>query len=788
MFILFSWVIWDVDWGTYAVHVGEYSSIWRDDSGIYIAYSDGTNYATLFALSRNNGMTWDLSPVEFYPYQIIGGLELIKDGIGKYHIFAVVGNFLYHYTSSDGITWTKDTLLDNAHEISGFFTGGNIYVVAQADSLLLLKSTDNGNTWDTVTISSQGGYYINMWAEGDSIWVIYNDVISTYFCCSYSWNGGTTWNSYTFTGTSCAAPGAICARKDTLHIMVCLSGLTLSDFITTDWSWMDTVEIENISNGACYGVSLQDSLILFFTDYDTFWVHSSPNGYSWKNIYKAKDRWFGVYGSSHPDHPIASIPIISNSTYSLYIWDGDTALVDPGRKGARQTGMAWWEQPHILYYIHPESVKHAVGSGDVWDITQVESGEVQTLEGGEILHGLLYPNTYVRSEDNGATWISSTIMSGNPGDLAVKSPDTIYFTCSSASEGVVFGYSYDGGLTWNRSTLGPPSSTPPQICVNDSGYIFIAEDDEMFMSMNGGTTWTSFSYTSSASPGDMVARDSIVVLVYCANDTMKAYISHDRGHTWNKYPIATITSVDGCDIEFDPAGNLHGVYDDLLDVVFFYSNDLSNFKTEVVDGASCELRRPSLTHNPYGDIFVAYTTNLLKVAKRTLLSPFLLISPTGGEGVDTTFTLVWSRCQGVESELSHYSILIYDTAWSVVAETVYDTSYTITLKDGFYKWMVYAYDTTGNKRWAGPDSFYVVASGVEKEHPSIRIHNSMVVLEIPQKTKVCIRIYDVSGRIRKSVKGTFDGEITIPLPETPGVYFIHYIIGQKEGRVKGIKI
>jgi photosystem II stability/assembly factor-like uncharacterized protein len=151
-------------------------------------------------------------------------------------------------------------------------------------------------------------------------------------------------------------------------------------------------------------------------------------------------------------------------------------------------------------------ILHSIDGGVTWE--KQTSGTSMDLQSVDFLNPDLgwavgWSGTILRTTDGGKNWktihggasvtaIGSTPAGGAAEDFASYSLSTVYFkdekngwACGFAGE--LIGSS-DGGLTW-VNLKSPVKTTLSSIAIDKSGRIWIAADDQLVVSEDGGKTW-----------------------------------------------------------------------------------------------------------------------------------------------------------------------------------------------------------------------------------------------------------------------------------------------------------
>ncbi len=190
---------------------GYYSSLAIDtNKNLILSYFDGKENDLKFAISKDNGSTWNRSTID--KEGIVGHYSSITvDKVNNYVVSYLEGHDAYNLkcaTSSDyGNTWNVVTV-DTEGDVGFYSTvavdNNNNYLISYYDStfqnLLFAKSTDKGKSWSKTTVDSPGnvGQFNSLTVDLENNYIIsYRDTTSGTLKAAKSIDGGVTWISKT---------------------------------------------------------------------------------------------------------------------------------------------------------------------------------------------------------------------------------------------------------------------------------------------------------------------------------------------------------------------------------------------------------------------------------------------------------------------------------------------------------------------------------------------------------------------------------------------------------------
>lgn len=137
--------------------------------------------------------------------------------------------------------------------------------------------------------------------------------------------------------------------------------------------------------------------------------------------------------------------------------------------------------------------------------------------------GTTTETAFLRSDDDGSSWASSTVISGTSIrggslDYSRTIPDTYYFAwgdCDGSPEPNYYGTSEDGGITWTTEVAQPSSPDTVTVCYPSSG-VSIATDGTVFTMASGagnaGTALRFYASTASVEAPDTISPDATIAV------------------------------------------------------------------------------------------------------------------------------------------------------------------------------------------------------------------------------------------------------------------------------------
>lgn len=485
--------------------------------------------------------------------------RILLFAVGSNNKIAVETDSSYYLSTDSGVNWTALNGADGGTIV--FSPNGTIFSVKVttfgriflAGSALVLRSTDNGNTWELSYTYSTVGYYFSFLLNdfginpnGDAFFTttdgLYRSIDDGISWSQILWNDQYPNDNET----------ALCFDSyKNLLIGTKYCGLLRLASGDTAFTVMDrTFTPSNVNgivvNGAGTIFAATDSGV-----YQTF-----RNSQEWKRIFSTRDQ--------------GTFSILLSSTGILFTETGFSSPVDgPALYRSTDNGVHW------------QSL------GDHGSV--VGMGPNGMLFGGYRYGG---PTMY-RSNDNGDHW---TQLSGTDTMGDYVSPDCFAFNL----QGHIFAGTYfmngggvwrsmDSGTGWTMAGRGLPVSRQNDnvqafgavniLGINSNGIIFAATDSGLYRSKDNGESWSrideslpmSLLYYYSTGPGTLITKYGLPrVSAIVVNSLDHVYIGYDRGvfystdagDTWNPFNTDETLNIFLKSLAFDGQGYLYGAGSD----------------------------------------------------------------------------------------------------------------------------------------------------------------------------------------------------------------------------------
>jgi len=171
-----------------------YHSDFTESGGVLLMGIDKTSAPVDLYRSTDGGLTWETA----FNSGSVRAITPLADGF----LLQVGGKESYRGNAS-GTTWNK--VADPGYNVTRYFydrTNSRLYAVTQRGALL--ASTDEGESWTSLGVSSQDLTFVH--ARGDVIITGYN---GTFGAAHLSTDGGQTWTSVSSTATGTPSGGLV---------------------------------------------------------------------------------------------------------------------------------------------------------------------------------------------------------------------------------------------------------------------------------------------------------------------------------------------------------------------------------------------------------------------------------------------------------------------------------------------------------------------------------------------------------------------------------------------------
>jgi len=445
-----------------------------DAKGVYRSFDHGVNWQ-----AANSG---------------IENSDVLSFTEDEYYLYAgTLGAGVYR-SADIGSTWTAVNSGIDQLAVSSMATGGG-YVFAGTIGTGVYRSSDQGMTWE----AANGGtldfsYIISMCYVGNRLIAEGDNYIY------YSLDNGTSWNLDQ--GAQFYPISNFFVTNDTVYASA-YGGVFYSYDGGSTWS--DFISISSVFNHNILGFAKSnDTLFIGFADGMYF---SSDHAQTWTQIPQTGLR-FG------------------NRFSHCFIRSGSRYLVGMDELGiysSSDVGATWIQ---AIKGITPAST--------------IDNCMINV--GGTIWTGT-HTNGIFRTEDNGINWTKI----GTTNDLDSLSNGIIFSLCSPAPDVILAGTcgyglyrSDDNGLSWTHITAGLPSQGGTgYLCVkglaNTSSNVMIATDHGLYYSNDEGVTWNASNVTGSSKEAVGIAVNDTIACaaVNSTSGSNKIYISSNGGQTWS---------------------------------------------------------------------------------------------------------------------------------------------------------------------------------------------------------------------------------------------------------------
>lgn len=524
---------------------------------IYVATGDGYGYevgsfwgGTYTAgvmKSTDGGLTWTQSGLTYNQSQSEIIQRLIINPQSPNILLACTRNSIYR-TSNSGATWTP---VQSGHFYDMEFSTQNPSIVYACDNSYLFRSTNGGITFTQYSnlITSPGRTSIAVTPADTNVVFALTESGNFY----RSTNGGLT-----FVSQASPIPGATfygyydcvlaASPVDPQRAIVAGMNMFLSDDGGASWNSIGNGGGPNsyvhVDNHAL--AFLPGSNITFFSGNDGGFFKTTDSGNGWTDLSNGLDikQYYRMSSSEvNPDLMYAGAQdngtdqLLNSAWTQIYGADGMDCIADYGDENT--------------VYVSSQGGNFAVSidEGQSFNTITPCNGDWTT----PIAQDPIDPNTiYIgcidihKSTNKGSTW--SIITSGN------FTSNILHITLAPSNHNYIYAcntnemfMTSNGGTSWTSIVSGLPTSTaalsgiavssanPLHVWVTCSGY---AGGSKVFKSINGGSTWTNVSGTLPNIPVDCIVyqkntSDELYIGtdfgVYYMNDTMTDWAAYQNG-------------------------------------------------------------------------------------------------------------------------------------------------------------------------------------------------------------------------------------------------------------------
>lgn len=452
--------------------------------------------------STNGGSTWT-TRFSGLPQNSVTDFEINGSG----HLFVLLDGAGVYRSIDNGLSFTvQNTGLSNLNAYSLLIDGANFYLVINSD---ILKSTDNGGNWSSIKgISPTGitdccfGYYSSV--EKDPAGNIY--LVNE----QYLWkttNGGTSW-------TSIKSP-----------MPIGLYGQVTKPFFVSATEFFYGIQQIALFKTVDSGVNWFSSNTGIFTNYEVD-ILITDNG-----------RILQAYG-----YPYG----INISTDDGVSWDQLTS----GETARQITGLT---KAGASILGHGNGLIRSTDNGSTWTLLNTGAWYNFALGTGSNIFSINsvfqnpnYSFVLNKSSDLGVT-VSSVDLTGlpnpnnsyiEPGNFFADVSNNLYLSIYDYNLGVerLFKINSVSGVATELTTLPIANNQIRDIHFNNEKLYVLAGTNQLFISADGGQTWTSKTTPFGNGRIKSITDNTLYIL---ANNI---YISNDGGTSWtNTENFSSIT-------------------------------------------------------------------------------------------------------------------------------------------------------------------------------------------------------------------------------------------------------
>lgn len=489
--------------------------------------NDGMMYAGLqgggIYRSADNGDSW-INVSQRLPGSYVP--SMISDSSGT--IFAVINGHGIYKSSDSGSNWIEMNNGITNFGITSIVMNSMGHLYAGAINSLdenagVYQSIDQGESWTFLEINAQ------MWVDKLTLTVNSQDhlFVGTDGEMMKSTDYGMTWSSITIEG---------------LYTYVLSFGINSNDDIFVGLNFGDGL-YRSIDNGETwelkleedvYSIAIDESNNLFAGTYGNGIFHSSNNGETWETANNGlTSQNINSLCAQSPDYIYAGTYGVFRSADTGNNWE---ASYD-GMLASKVISMDVNSANDI--FAVSEGIYRSQDEGNNYEnitsqITDATFHTVKVHTNGDIYATALYQNGggLFRSRDNGNSWtelLNGTIWS-IPKGVDINNDNEIFLI--TGGDGVF--KSSDDGLTWQGMNTGLDCSELSSIAINDSGTIMVGSScyyTGVYRSTDNGESWSPVNNGINSS-GITTLTTNTQGHFFAGTNSNLIYRSTDNGDSW----------------------------------------------------------------------------------------------------------------------------------------------------------------------------------------------------------------------------------------------------------------
>jgi photosystem II stability/assembly factor-like uncharacterized protein len=487
--------------------------------GNIVAYGGYGGRSGQLLLSTDDGHTWRPATIESTGAYIIT-LAIGPEGVlyaGGMSGFAGYPSGVFHSTD-EGESWQYIGL--GSANVSAILADTGGIIIAGINGYTdvggpeLHRSTDGGETWTRILEHRQLKLIIALAKDSaDNFWLAQTESLLR------STDRGGTWDSVTsMFRVPKSAVTAFTVRPDGSLLVGTTSGPYLSTDDGASWTissgWPDSADV--------LGFAVFDTTIIAGTDIGI--LQSTDGGASWEE--RNRGMLSSVYNlvAGHGNRLMARTGVGVQVTA-----DGGTSWkrISPNSESANALAIS----PAGTFFIGTDrgSLYSSSGDGSSWRVTRPAHRitSLGTNNDGHLFAAMRY-GVMNRSTDDGLTWDSTTIPFSASGVFAIAFDSA---TGYAATDDGLFRTTDNGG-TWLSTNI---TERVESIAFGQHREVYVRGYQTLHHSTDNGTTWTSFTPSLPISSLAVTAQGTLMAASADRRNDSKRYVfqSDDGGHTWN---------------------------------------------------------------------------------------------------------------------------------------------------------------------------------------------------------------------------------------------------------------
>lgn len=423
-------------------------------------------------------------------WELLNPTPTINTGVDIHFVTNEIGYIITNKeilkTTDAGENWTISQGISSANDLkfcnsSGFIVGNSGYVI---------KSTDNGNTWNSISTGTNDNFNsVNMINEDTILISSSNKLLSSY-------DGGSNWQSYNITGYSVNKTFFINSK---VGHAACKSGKIIKT-INGGLNWYVTESVTTTPSDF-FTIYFINNEVGFATREHNDILKTTNGGESWVEITNTTDAIYSFYFFDELNGYISGeYGVIFKTTDGGITWEW------AGFQSGRTDGATIFAIHFIDYNIGfavgmRGRILKTIDGGSSWVSYAPTYNDIKQLDfvSSDIAYALV-GNTFYKSINGGYEWLDLgppienvktqrfDFINDSTGFAIVGGSIGTTGNCGSVYKTI------DGGISWNKTHSSYEILDEDLYCIDfvnqDTGFVSGGYNfDAIFRTINGGIDW-----------------------------------------------------------------------------------------------------------------------------------------------------------------------------------------------------------------------------------------------------------------------------------------------------------